>query len=119
MRWPISLKLSLSYLGVILIAGLPALLLLDIDLAHSLRERRDRELISRARLIADLILPASPALAGADSSASGPPDPGAIRAYDALADRLSRDAGARVTLIDPQGRVLGDSALEPEAIARL
>jgi two-component system phosphate regulon sensor histidine kinase PhoR len=117
MRWPISLKLSLSYLGVICIAGLPALLLLDIDLGRSLRERRDRELVSRARLIADLIPTASPAVGTPDSGAAALA--AAIRVQDALADRLARDAGARITLIDPDGRVLGDSALDPTAITRL
>src|SRR6187431_2727058 len=117
MRWPISLKLSLSYLGVICIAGLPALLLLDIDLGRSLRERRDRELVSRARLIADLIPTRSPAVSSPDSGATALA--AAIRVQDALADRLARDAGARITLIDPDGRVLGDSALDPTAIARL
>jgi two-component system phosphate regulon sensor histidine kinase PhoR len=117
MRWPISLKLALITLSVMSIAGAPALVLLDLDLARSLREHRDRELVSRARIMAELIGPALTATAAADSAASLS---GAMVARaDALADRLAPQAGARVTLIDPQGRVIGDSALDPAAILRL
>jgi two-component system phosphate regulon sensor histidine kinase PhoR len=105
MRWPISFKLALTYLGVVCVAGAPVLLLLDRELTAGLRERRDQELVTRARLIATL-LAADPA---------GPLD-AQVAALDPVADRLAAIADARVTLIAPDGRVVGDSALDPRAV---
>ncbi|HEV8376375.1 MAG TPA: histidine kinase dimerization/phospho-acceptor domain-containing protein, partial [Candidatus Polarisedimenticolia bacterium] len=38
---------------------------------------------------------------------------------DRLADRLARDLAVRVTFVDPQGRVLGDSEVSTEELARM
>ncbi len=117
MRWPLSLKLALTYLGVIAVAGIPSLVLLDLDLAANLRNRRDQELVARAHLVAAVVaaadwLPAASAERRGDIAAI-------VDEADALAGRLAVHSGARVTLIDASGRVIGDSVLEPEAILAL
>jgi len=45
--------------------------------------------------------------------------PGEPEAVQQLAVKLGREAGYRVTIIDPDGRVLGDSELTMEEVARL
>ena len=117
MRWPLSLKLALTYLGVIAVAGIPSLVLLDLDLAKNLRDRRDQELLARAHLVAAVVaaadwLPATSTSPRGDIVTI-------VREADALAGRLAVHSGARVTLIDASGRVIGDSALEPDAILAL
>lgn len=44
------------------------------------------------------------------------PGPNNIATLDPLADRLGRASGARITIIAGNGRVLGDSALEPDEV---
>lgn len=44
------------------------------------------------------------------------PGPNNVATLDPLADRLGRASGARVTIIAGDGRVLGDSALEPDEV---
>ena len=46
-------------------------------------------------------------------------DKGGSEAWDGLADRLGRSGGARVTLIAPDGRVVGDSEVPLEELPRL
>ena len=112
MRWPISFKLALTYLGVVCVAGAPVLVLLDRELTAGLRERRDRELLTRARLIAEFLAAEPAARIAAEAAAQ-------VAALDPVADRLAAIADARVTLIAPDGRVVGDSALDPPAVLAL
>jgi len=49
----------------------------------------------------------------------GIPPPATITDMDALADALGTEGGVRITIIDPEGRVLGDSRLDPAAVAAL
>ena len=108
MRWPISFKLALTYLAVVCVTGAPILILLDRELTANVREQRDRELLTRARLIAELLATDPAAQIAAQ-----------VAALDPVADRLAAVAAARVTLIARDGRVLGDSALDPPAILAL
>jgi hypothetical protein len=66
-------------------------------------ERIERTLIAEARLTADLLARGTPAL-GLDRGSLD------IAELDAEADRIGELLDARVTLIAPDGRVVGDSA---------
>ncbi len=71
----------------------------EIALERSLLQQATRELVRSARLLTRW---------SADEPFS-----------DALADRLARDAALRVTLIDPEGWVLGESDAPPERLPEL
>ncbi|MFI5307748.1 MAG: ATP-binding protein [Polyangiales bacterium] len=75
---------------------------LDADLTARVRE----DLLARARLLER------------DVSAFGAQLQD-FRAWDALADDLGKRAGARVTLIGPDGSLLGDSEVEAEKLAQV
>ncbi|MGE5525983.1 MAG: ATP-binding protein [Rhodospirillaceae bacterium] len=92
-------KLFLASLGVIatvLVASEVYLSnLLEVQLTHEIR----RDLVVRARLVAQRV----------ESSAAALSDP---RAADPIADAASKAAGVRVTLIRDDGTVIGDSELD-------
>src|SRR5215467_12342570 len=81
-------------------------------MARRTDERIEQTLVAEARLAADLVArnaaPSTPAADALDLR---------IREYDAEADRIGALLDARVTLIAPDGRVLGDSAEAPAAVA--
>ncbi|PWT85777.1 MAG: hypothetical protein C5B57_02275 [Blastocatellia bacterium] len=71
-------------------------------------ERIEQSLMAEARLAADLLAPVV-----------FPPADAGLATFDDEADRMGRLLGARVTLIGPDGRVLGDSAETLEAVASM
>ena len=86
-----------------LVAGLSSLLaavVLDRAVARRITDQVASRLTEETRLARDL-LPSEPDLAAG---------------ADALADRLGRDLGLRVTIIDASGKVLGDTDLDGEAL---
>jgi two-component system phosphate regulon sensor histidine kinase PhoR len=90
---------GLVVLGI-LVAGLAA----ERSLRRDQLAQTERSLRDRARLVADQVGPL-------------PFEPARIAALDDLADRAGRAGNMRVTLIDPAGRVLGDSEVGREKIA--
>ena len=96
-------KIFLASLGV----AAAALALLTVIVAYERRHDEqsgiEMRLVSQAQLIADLL--------SRNSTISSDQD------LDDEADRLSEVIGARVTLIAADGRVLGDSDLEGQALA--
>jgi len=87
----------------VLVAGLSSLLaavVLDRAVARRITDQVASRLTEETRLARDL-LPSEPDLAAG---------------ADALADRLGRDLGLRVTIIDASGKVLGDTDLDGEAL---
>jgi two-component system, OmpR family, phosphate regulon sensor histidine kinase PhoR len=90
---------TVGVLSALLTAGL-----LSWSLRRDLHARIEARLVQETRLVADML----------ERSAF----PGDEPWLDSEADRLSRVVGARVTFIAPDGRVLGDSSVEPEALLR-
>jgi len=87
----------------VLVAGLSSLLaavVLDRAVARRITDQVASRLTEETRLARDLLLSEPDLTAGAD----------------ALADRLGRDLGLRVTIIDASGKVLGDTDLDGEAL---
>jgi len=85
--------------------------LIATTMARRTDERIEQTLVAEARLAADL-------LAQSAAPVSAPDNTGArIREFDAEADRIGELLAARVTLIGRDGRVLGDSAEAPAAVA--
>ncbi|MDB5864205.1 MAG: hypothetical protein JWO70_2011 [Betaproteobacteria bacterium] len=105
MKPKIRLKLFLGSLALIAIAIASAELYLAHALEKQLTERIRTDLLARAALIAHRV-----------ASAGGIPDDVVA---DALADELGAIAGARVTLVRPDGSVAGDSEVEPGKLPRL
>ncbi len=86
-----------------LVAGLSSLLaavVLDRAVARRITDQVASRLTEETRLARDLLLSEPDLAVGAD----------------ALADRLGRDLGLRVTIIDASGKVLGDTDLDGEAL---
>jgi len=87
----------------VLVAGLSSLLaavVLDRAVARRITDQVASRLTEETRLARDLLLSEPDLAVGAD----------------ALADRLGRDLGLRVTIIDASGKVLGDTDLDGEAL---
>ena len=85
--------------------------LITTTMARRTDERIEQTLVAEAKLAADLLgRDASPASAADTTDAR-------IRELDAEADHLGALLDARVTLIARDGRVLGDSAEAPAAVA--
>ncbi len=119
MRLPISIKLAMTYLAVVCAVGLPAILVIDRMIARSLNERRDRELLSRTRLLAEYLAASDAALALAAAAPDSTAAPGRARVVavvDPIVDRLGIAAGGRVRLIARDRQLVGDSELDPPAI---
>jgi two-component system, OmpR family, phosphate regulon sensor histidine kinase PhoR len=95
-------KLFLAALSAALLALLVAGGVFAISMRRQTDARIEQTLVAEARLAAELLTHAAPSAATT---------PEALRAdLDAEADRLGARLGARVTLIAPDGHVLGDSA---------
>ena len=86
-------------------------ILIATTMARRNDERIEQTLAAEAKLAAELVARGAAAPEPADSTEAR------IRAYDAEADRIGALLDARVTLIDHDGRVLGDSAETPAAVA--
>ncbi len=80
-------------------------------MARRTDERIEQTLVAEARLAADLLARSSPPASPAEA------DDARIHEFDAEADRIGELLDARVTLIARDGRVLGDSAETPAAVA--
>jgi two-component system phosphate regulon sensor histidine kinase PhoR len=86
-------------------------ILIAASMARQNDERIEQTLVAEARLAADFVArSATPAVENDAPDAR-------IRAFDAEADRIGALLDARVTLIAGDGRVLGDSAETPSAVA--
>jgi two-component system phosphate regulon sensor histidine kinase PhoR len=89
--------LFLAAISTAIIALVVAGLLFGESMRRRTDERIEQTLVSEARLAADLL------------SRSAVPDTASIAAFDEEADRMGRLLDARVTLIAPDGHVVGDS----------
>jgi two-component system phosphate regulon sensor histidine kinase PhoR len=101
----VRLKLFAISLALVVGVGLVSGLYLERELRDWLIDRIELELLGQARLARDLI-----------ETAPGVSD-GAV--VDALADRMGRSTGVRITIVNSDGRVLGDSGLTALEIARV
>ena len=79
--------------------------LVSLSSQRQLIERIERELVAQARLVAELVARRETAPTVAE--------------LDREADALGRELGARVTLIAPDGRVVGDSAEDGAGLAAM
>jgi len=86
-------------------------ILIATTMARRNDERIEQTLVAEAKLAAELVARGAASPEPLDSTEAR------IRAYDAEADRIGALLDARVTLIDHDGRVLGDSAETPAAVA--
>ncbi len=105
MRLGVRGKLFTVSLLLILFVGLGSGLYLERSLKGWLEARIEVELFrdaNAARTLFELLNPQA-----------------TVAAIDPLADRLGEATGARVTIISADGRVLGDSELEPQQIAHV
>ncbi|HEX4354032.1 MAG TPA: histidine kinase dimerization/phospho-acceptor domain-containing protein, partial [Polyangiales bacterium] len=96
-------KLFIASLGLIAIVGLAGGLYLEKELSRLEERELEDELLRRARTARESVL----GLAGS-----------APAALDPLADRLGQASESRITFIDREGKVVGDSALTVDEIAR-
>ncbi len=99
MRLSFRAKFFVAGVTLVAIANLASGLYLDFQLTGWLRRRIEDDLLAHARAAGELLrrIPSKTPLAQ----------------LDALADRLGSAMSARVTVIAPKGRVLGDSQIEP------
>jgi two-component system phosphate regulon sensor histidine kinase PhoR len=97
-------------------AAVLALIIAGIGVATSMRrqinERIEQTLVAEVRLAAEL-------LGDIEAMRSPSGSPADLNALDREADRIGGLISARVTFIAADGRVLGDSAETPEAVASL
>ncbi len=100
----VRLKLFAISLALVVGVGLVSGVYLERQLRDWLIDRIELELLGQARLARDLV-----------ETAPGVSD-GAV--IDALADRMGKSAGVRITIVGGDGKVLGDSGLTPAEIAR-
>ena len=89
-------RLFLAAFGIATVSLLLAGALVSSSLQQQLLQRVETELVSQAQLIGELVSRRS--------------SPSTIAELDEEADALGAQLGARVTLIAPDGRVVGDSA---------
>ena len=95
----------LTVFGVSAAALVLAAVITSIALRAAMLQIIERDLVTEARLAANLVRERPPGVS--------------IEASDALADQLGALASARVTLIAPDGRVVGDSAEPIEPLRRM
>ncbi|MDH5673345.1 MAG: ATP-binding protein [Myxococcales bacterium] len=95
-------KLFAASLVLLLAVGTVSGLYLEASMRSWLEARIADDLVDHARTCADVVEVAK----AADS----------VERVDGLADRLGRSTGARITIIAEDGRVLGDSELDPQAV---
>ena len=96
-------KIFLTSLGVAAAALVLVTVIIALQRRGDERAAIEARLVSQAQLIAELL--------------SQNPSLTSDQALDDDADRLAQLLNSRVTLIDPDGRVLGDSDLDGEALA--
>src|SRR4029078_8181806 len=96
-------KILLSSRGVAAAAWALLTVIVAYERRQDERANIEMRLVSQAQLVADLL--------------SGNPTLTSGQDIDDEADRLSQLMGTRVTLIGADGRVLGDSDLEGQALA--
>jgi two-component system, OmpR family, phosphate regulon sensor histidine kinase PhoR len=101
-------KLFLAALSTAVIALVVAGLLFGESMRIRTDARIEQTLVAEARLASELL--AGSAIVTADSP---------LPVLDEQADRMGRLLDARITLIAPDGRVLGDSAESVEAVASM
>lgn len=106
MRLGIRAKLFLIALGLIALSVFVAYAYARAEIEQDAMTRIRSDLIVRAHLVAERAAVAPYAASDTD-------------AWDALADELGRSSGSRVTFIDQQGRVVGDSLVGIERIREL
>jgi len=104
MRIGFRAKTFLALFAVAAIAVLVAATLLALSVGRQMDQRIERSLVSEARLAAELL---------------GRHEATDEAAIDEEADRIGKQIEARVTLIAPDGRVVGDSAVAREALSSL
>src|SRR5580765_3236557 len=100
--------LFLAALSTAVIALAVAGLLFSESMRRQADERIEQNLVSEARLASDLLSRRATAPAAASAAA-----------LDEEADRIGRLLDARVTLIAPDGRVVGDSSETLEGVAAM
>lgn len=105
MRFGIRGRLFLVSVALILAVASTSAVYLEFELRRWFEGRLEDELLAQA----------TAALAAVELAGDAA-DP---QAFDRLADRLGTATGSRVTLIDTDGRVLGDSAVSLTGLARL
>lgn len=105
MRWSFHGKLMLSYLVVIAVVLTTGLVYLHFGLSAQLMEQAKENLARNARLARRQLV---------SSFSGGFRD----RRIDVLADEIGRALGIRVTVISPDGRLLGDSDLTVDELEK-
>ena len=98
-------RLFAAVLGIATVSLLLAGTLVSVSSQRQLLERIEHELVAQARLVAELVARRGTAPTMAE--------------LDGEADALGRELGARVTLIAPDGRVVGDSAEDGAGLAAM
>jgi two-component system phosphate regulon sensor histidine kinase PhoR len=111
MRAGIRARLFGVLLALVSAVGLASVAFLEGDLRQRLEARIEEELVRYAGAARTLLETAPIALGGAIEAE--------IAAIDPLADRLGAALGSRVTVIGADGRVLGDSELDPNGVLRV
>ncbi|MEY2935819.1 MAG: hypothetical protein RL033_6568 [Pseudomonadota bacterium] len=101
----VRLKLFGISLALVLAVGLISGLYLERQLRSWLMDRIELELLGQARLARDL-LETAPAVAD-------------VSVADALADRMGASTDLRITIVDSEGKVLGDSSLSVAEVAHV
>jgi two-component system phosphate regulon sensor histidine kinase PhoR len=97
-------KLFIASLGLITVVGLAGGIYLDRELSALAERELEQDLLKHAQTARE----ASVSLAAPSDS----------HALDALADRLGEASASRITFIDANGKVVGDSALTLEGIGQ-
>jgi two-component system phosphate regulon sensor histidine kinase PhoR len=105
-------RLFLAALSAAVLALAIAGLIFTISMRRQTDERIEQTLLAEARLAAELLRDRTD-LPGVS------PSTGELEVFDREADRIGTLISARVTLIGPDGRVLGDSAESPDAISTM
>ena len=98
-------RLFVAAFGIATVTLLLAGTLVTVSFQGQFRERVESELVAQTRLVAELV-----ARRGAAPT---------VAELDAEADAIGLDLGARVTLIAPDGVVLGDSAEDGAGLAAM
>lgn len=98
-------RLFVAAFAIATVSLLLAGALVSLSLQRQLSERVERELVAQAQLVAELVARrgAAPTMAELDGEA----------------DALGLELGARVTLVAPDGRVVGDSAEDGAGLAAM
>ncbi|MCA9537715.1 MAG: PAS domain-containing protein [Myxococcales bacterium] len=98
-------RLFLVSVALILSVSTTSAVYLEFELRRWLEGRMETELAGQATLALAALQLAAPEHS--------------VTAFDALADRLGKASGSRISIIDRDGTVLGDSSLTPAQIARV